>query len=282
MAVYPWDVAFPGAEYLDGDGDDGWRLAYRPEVVYGDGLHVQMIGPRHPAGGRPLGVFLWIPGSGWKKQDRFAGLPNLVPFARAGYLVVSMEYHEGDPSHRFPAQIEEAKACIAFLRARHEEFRLDPSRIALGGGSSGGHTALMAGFDPAQRIRCIVDLYAPVELEKRDEVWPADCPPRSWFWKEGGGGTYLFDAGAKEDKELMAAASPLSLIREGEPLPPVLIVQGDHDRQVHPLHSRLLWDRLRETGHRADMVVVRGGGHGDHILTGALQERVTAFLRKWL
>lgn len=62
----------------------------------------------------------------------------------AGFAVVSIN-HRSSADAPYPAQINDVKAAIRFVRANAEQYRLDASFIGITGYSSGGHLAALAG-----------------------------------------------------------------------------------------------------------------------------------------
>ena len=87
---------------------------------------------------------VWIHGGAWLEGSKEQGIELLLPFARQGYLCVSIEYRL---SHEaiFPAQIEDCKCAVRFLRAHAKELRLNRDRIGVWGQSAGGHLAALLG-----------------------------------------------------------------------------------------------------------------------------------------
>ena len=84
-----------------------------------------------------------VRGSGWFKQDMYGMIPLISRFAARGYAIAMPEYrHSGIAA--FPCQVQDAKTCIRFMRKHAEKYRIDPDRVILWGGSSGGHTATLA------------------------------------------------------------------------------------------------------------------------------------------
>ena len=68
-----------------------------------------------------------------------------------GWAVASINYRY---SHQaiFPGDLHDVKEAVRFFRARAAEFGIDPGRIAIAGGSAGGHLSMMvalAGPDAA-------------------------------------------------------------------------------------------------------------------------------------
>jgi acetyl esterase/lipase len=64
--------------------------------------------------------------------------------ARRGFVAVSPDYRLA-PAHRFPAQIEDCKAAVRWLRANADKYNLDPDHFGAWGGSAGGHLVALLG-----------------------------------------------------------------------------------------------------------------------------------------
>src|SRR5262249_16884646 len=100
--------------------------------------------------------------------------------ARNGYVAVTISYRLA-PKHRFPAQIEDAKCAVRFLRARAKDLKVDPERIGAVGHSAGGHLSLLLGLMDAReslegtsghagfssKVQVVVNYFGPTDLR----VW---------------------------------------------------------------------------------------------------------------
>ena len=104
---------------------------------------------------------LFAPG-GKEKGKEFSMLEML---ARRGYAAASVSYRFA-PQSRFPAQIEDAKTAVRFLRANAEKYDLDTERFGSLGFSAGGHLAAAASNNFDKRT------YEPV-----DDADKASCRP---------------------------------------------------------------------------------------------------------
>jgi acetyl esterase/lipase len=93
---------------------------------------------------KPMPVIVWIHGGAWIGGNKDSGIPLLLPFAKRGYLGASISYRFSKEA-KFPAQIEDCKCAIRFLRAKAKEFNIDPERIGVWGASAGGHLSAMLG-----------------------------------------------------------------------------------------------------------------------------------------
>src|SRR5574344_2633749 len=85
-------------------------------------------------------------GSAWfsnnAKGMAFSSLGK--PLVDAGFAVVSIN-HRSSADAKFPAQINDVKAAIRFIRGNADKYGLDTSFIGITGFSSGGHLSAMAG-----------------------------------------------------------------------------------------------------------------------------------------
>ncbi len=249
---------------------------YVPNVEYADyggcKRYLQMIVPYKPYWQEekfPLVVF--IPGSAWYEQDMYSKVPMLGRLAEYGYVVAAVQYR-GSKLASFPAQVQDAKAAIRFLRSRAEEYHLDTENVFVFGDSSGGHTALLAGFtqdngeldsDLYPGYSCsvsgIIDYSGPAELLKcRQEAEQRGVPANEPMPLDD-----LFGGrDIRSIPELVAKASCLEYIKREIPIPPVLIFHGDNDQVVCHTQSELLYQTLLEQGKEAEFYLIPGAGHG--------------------
>lgn len=96
-----------------------------------------------PAAAMPAVVY--IHGGGWNHGDRKQALSNISNYVlKRGYIGVALSYRL-TPEAPFPAQIQDVKLGIRFLRAHAAQYFIDPSRIGIWGSSAGGHLASLLG-----------------------------------------------------------------------------------------------------------------------------------------
>src|SRR5258708_4320036 len=168
--------AFGGFARLAADEPD---VEFRPDVEYGTGggekltLHVAL--PKTSEGARPGLVF--IHGGGWaggKKDDLKDAIRDA---ALKGYATVSVGYRLA-PKDPFPAQVEDVKCAVRWMRSHADELKLDPKRIGAIGFSAGAHLSMMLGvMDPADglegdggwpdqssKVQAVVSYFGPTDL----------------------------------------------------------------------------------------------------------------------
>jgi acetyl esterase/lipase len=186
-----------------------------------------------------------------------------------GNTVAVVEYRPSDVAG-FPAQAEDAKTAVRFMRKNAEKYRIDPDKVALYGDSSGGHTVVMAGITGAGlldngqygeyscEVNCIVDNFGPTNLALMN-YYPSMMDHTG---PESPEGMELGRVNVLEHTDLAEKASPMSYITREKRVPPMLIMHGDRDQLVPFNQSVRLYEKLRETGQEVTFYKIEGGFHG--------------------
>lgn len=258
---------------------------YRADIVTGKAgtrdLHLDLCFPGEGKG--PFPLLVWIHGGGWHGGNRADYRDQMRGFANAGYASASLEYRF-PPEARWPAQLDDLKLGLRYLRDAAPSLSLDLQRVAVLGGSAGGHLALMVGFDPAPiagiPIRAIVNISGPTQLG----LFTAD--PRGNAQLKAASGMdsrqLVADLVGNDDRSaaVYAEASPLTWIRTG--VPPVLTLHGTEDLIVPLSQAEALHAALRRL--KADETLILGAGGGHDVGAWPKQElgrgigAITAFL----
>ena len=216
---------------------------------------------------RPCYVF--VQGSAWFQQYIYGNVGNLARLAMRGYVCAIVEYRHSGIAY-FPAQADDTRNAIRFLRVNAKRFGIDPARMIVAGDSSGGHTAVWAGLlhndDTEQNLFpgvsaevCgIVDYYGSTSVIAPDSnpTQLKHCLPDSPEGQVMGGKDLL------ENPELARQLSAECNIDENTKIAPVLIFHGTKDRVVNCTGSAALYRRLKETGHQAQLYLLKGADHG--------------------
>src|SRR5260370_39954354 len=84
----------------------------------------------------PLPLIIWIHGGAWMAGSKEN--PPGIELLKRGYALASINYRLSQHA-KFPAQLEDCKAAIRWLRANATTYHLDPDRIGVWGASAGGH-----------------------------------------------------------------------------------------------------------------------------------------------
>ena len=232
-------------------------------------LHLHLLIPNGYQ--QPLPLICWIQGSAfgaYGPQDTLLRIPELVQFAKGGYVVASIEHrvcHEAV----FPAQIHDVKSAVCFLKENADKFQIDPKRVGAWGNYSGGYLATFLGTSSHVRdfngegdydvestsIQAVVDWYGPtdfLQMSKYPSIIDHDASnsPESLF----------IGYPIQDNPHLVEQANPLTYITDNTP--PFLIMHGDQDDYVPLNQSELLFEALSNRGHKPLMYRVRGAGHG--------------------
>jgi len=252
--------------------------------------------PEPPA--QPVPLLIWIHGGGWSEGGR--GFCPLAPLARQGFAVASISYRLSGQA-KFPAQIEDCKAAVRWLRAHAADYGYDPQRIGACGESAGGLLAGLlgtassapewgdkgAGADGvSSAVQAVVGLCPATDLTQ-DDFEQADVPGllQSGDPKQVALGKLIrsrvtvveaaLGGPLAEHRELARAMSPLTHVTSDDP--PFFLVHGDNDRLVPLSQSVALQEALRRAGVKVELLVVPGAGHGFGRPKPELMAKIKAF-----
>jgi acetyl esterase/lipase len=226
------------------------------DVAYCDSQKLDLYIPRSAAT-RPLPVAIFVHGGGLSQGDK-SNLPPvfLDPLAENGYAVASVNYRLA-PSSQFPAQIEDVKCAIRYLRAKAETYGLDKNEMFGFGTSSGGQLVALAALT-GSRSAWDVGAYRsePSTLTAAADIFgPANLTERSSGYKP----SELQDVFGGSDRQKLVQASPTHYVAPNAP--PMLVIQGADDTTVLKSQSIELYRDLKAAGDTAQLVLVRNMGH---------------------
>lgn len=247
-------------------------------------LKLNLLVPKNSS--KPTPLVIWFHGGGWEKGSKDGPTPA-AGLLLVGYAVASVEYRFLDDAP-FPAQIHDCKAAVRWLRANAGKYNLDADKFAAWGHSAGGHLASLLGtsgdveefegrvgrnLGVSSRVQAVCNYCGPVDFEfgmedaKRN---PIPKEPAASLRK-------LLVEGAERDVQANAKAfSPISYVSRDDA--PVLMVVGSEDPIMSETHARRFTNRLRDSGVKNDLIVLRGVGHaGKAFGNPQLLRQVAAF-----
>ncbi len=214
------------------------------------------------AADNPVPVVVWVHGGGWKN-----GSKDICPatwLVEHGYAVASVNYRLVDQA-QWPAQMDDCRAAIRWLRTNADGFQLDADRIAAWGGSAGGHLVALlgtldapAGENPSSRVQAVCDWYGPTDLLSM----PANVLGNGRTLEDlaSSNGAKLLGKTVRDDPELAKQASALYHVSPDDP--PFLIMHGEEDPAVPLDQSSRLYAALQDSKVASKLHVVAGAGHG--------------------
>lgn len=231
-------------------------------------------------------VIMFMRGAAFFKPNPSSFNSLYIRLAEKGYAVVVPEYRPSTVSP-FPAQMQDCKTAIRYVRRNAERLGFDPNRIALFGDSAGGHTALMAGFtgdndpdtpeyaDTSAVVSCIVDWYGPTDFVKMNyypssqDHSPAQCPE----------GMELGGVNVLENPDKSREASPMTYLSEDKPIPPTLIMHGGRDLLVPFNQSCRLYAVMRALGKDVTFYKLDNASHAAY---GFRSDQAIKLVLDWL
>jgi acetyl esterase/lipase len=218
---------------------------------------------RPESSGQTLPLVVWIHGGGWSGGDKAGNVA--MPLTTRGYVVASINYRLSGIAP-FPAQIEDCRAAIRWLRASAAKYGFDPKRVGVWGGSAGGHLVALLGTagdmtrwdtvggntDQSARVQAVCDYYGPTDLL-------AARTPGGSRGAESPVGRLL--GGPVDEREDEARqASPVRYVTADDP--PFLILHGEQDETVSIEQSEILDAALKKAGVETTFIRVKNAGHG--------------------
>jgi acetyl esterase/lipase len=187
-----------------------------------------------------------------------SGVIDIPAMTGRGFAVAAVNYRLM-PEDPFPAEIQDVKCAIRFLRAHAEEYGLDTSRIGVWGGSAGGHLAAMLGLtngdqtfevgdylDQSSSVDAVVEMFGPTDLTAK-MGWLQRMLLRRAFGTDSPGDPRL------------AEASPVRYVQGDEP--PFLVIHGEDDSAVPLEQAEFLYHALRGAGSPVELMVVGNANH---------------------
>lgn len=205
-----------------------------------------------------------------------------------GFAVIGMNYRLSDEA-QWPAQLDDLKSVVQFVKTNAKQYRLDNTRIASRWYSAGGYLSSMMGIalanDPATRIQASVDRFGPVDFYTMDEDIAASGIER----KTGNNGdadspeSALLWITIKENKEIADQASVLTYLSWTESIPPFLIMHGAIDPMIWAKQSERLRDAISNKfgSWMVEYHLLPNGDHGGgDFETQSTEDIVINFLKK--
>lgn len=270
------------------------------DIAYANQSQAQKLDIYLPEeGDGPYPVILSIHGGAFKSGDKGDGQVNaMLEGLKRGYAVVSVNYRLSGEAI-WPAQIQDVKAAIRWIRANSKQYKLNSGKIASWGGSAGGHLSAMAGTsgnvkeledlsqgnaDQSSRVQAVVDWFGPTDFLKMDEqakeskvanpqVHSIPDSPES----------QLIGKNLQDAPDLVKAANPETYISKDDP--PFFIQHGLNDPLVPYPQSVNFAKKLEQTlgKEKVTLELIPGTGHGGpNFQTKENIDKVFAFLDKHL
>jgi acetyl esterase/lipase len=234
-------------------------------LSYGNGMTLDLYVP--VSGAQPYPVIVWVPG--FTAYDSDATVVPALHETLRGYAVAVVRYHNPSDAH-FPAQLDDLKSAVRFLRANASQYGLDPQHIAAWGNGTGAHLAALLGMAgdttaPSTNAAFSSVVQAVVDWNGASDLASLNADAASCNVVD-------HDAASSPESTLLGCplqtcgvaattASPMTYAHSG--LPPFLLMHAAEDCYVAPSQSQKLYAALIATGDDATLHVYNGVSHVD-------------------
>lgn len=258
-------------------------LVYR--TIDGQPLRLDLYRPENGAG--PFPVVMWLYGGAWV-HGRKERTPA-VTLVKDGYAVASIDIRSTRTAP-FPAQIEDCKAAVRWLRANSAKYHLDRDHIGVWGFSSGGHLAALLGttcglpefegkgdnLNESSCVQAVCDVSGPIDLvrmysEVSDEATDMGTKAKDAI-------DLLIGGPLPQNEQKAMAASPIRYVSKKSA--PFLILHGEQDKTIPVEQSKSLAAALKAAGVPVELEIATGQGHG--VGGGKYIATIKAFFDRYL
>jgi acetyl esterase/lipase len=273
------------------------NLNYAGDTLTGHTLDIYVPSTKQ----KQLPVVIMIYGSAWFNNNgkgEVAKNLSAQKLVKNGFIVIAIN-HRSSKEAIFPAQIQDVKAAIRFVRGNAEKFQIDTTFIGITGWSSGGHLSALAGtsnlvqskrsgnqsmdieghvghnLSNGSRVDAVVDWFGPTDFLVMDSCGSSFSHNDAMSPESS-----LVGGPIQDNKELCELANPITYVDEHTP--PFLIIHGDADPMVPFCESELLNQALAAKGVQTELVVVPRGGHGPGVDIDENAERLIQFFKQEL
>jgi acetyl esterase/lipase len=274
------------------------RMSY-PDLAYASQNIAQKLDLYLPAATGPYPTVLLIHGGGWVIGDKqgYKTGQILEALLSRGYAVAAINYRLSGVA-KYPAQIQDVKAAVRWVRANAGKYKINPEKIGAWGSSAGGHlTALLAtsggvnaledfslsDAKQSSSIKAAVDWFGPTDFLQMDAQTAAQNCGIGGHDLANSPESMLMGFPIKKQPEKVQLANPITYISTDDP--PMYIAHGMNDCTVPRGQSQILYDAIVAVKGSADvrLNLLSASGHGTgQFETAATVALMIDFLDKYL
>lgn len=269
-----------GAVWVPTTGDEiGANCLHDVEYLNIDGypLHLQICLPNTRNPHAPSPCMIHVQGSAWFYQNRWDKVTIVERMVEKGYAVVIVQYRHSEIAP-FPAQAQDARNAIRFMKVHAEEYNIDPERIIISGDSSGGHTSMLAGlikdgekfpdgtpFDDDTRfpgvsasVKGIINMYGSISMQIEDG-YPTTV---NHHLPDSPEGMEMGAVNLRENPELRKKGSVETYVTEDRDMVPTFLTHGTKDFTVNCIQTVMLYRKMKEQNKDVRLYLIQGAKHG--------------------
>jgi acetyl esterase/lipase len=199
-----------------------------------------------PEGSGPFPAVVLIHGGSWAGRSRSHMAWIARKLVNAGFVAFNIDYRFA-PENHYPAQLEDCKEAVRWLRENSAKFKINPEKIGVFGYSAGAQLAALLGTyqtDKNSSVQAVVAGGGPHNLT---------------FAPENKSIIKFLGVNYNEHPEVFRDASPLFHVSSDDP--PMFIYHGTRDEIVDPKHSMVMKQALDKAGVKNELYLVENYGH---------------------
>ena len=220
----------------------------------------------------PSPAILVVHGGAWRMGNRKQLRGYAEALAKAGFVCFAIDYRLA-PKHKFPAQIDDCRSAVKWIRSNAEKYKVDPKKLGAIGYSAGGHLVSLLGTTGE----------APSEkngnVDTRLQVVAAGGAPTDfrWFPDKGKWCEFLMGGTLDTVPEKFFAASSSAFADKDDP--PMFFFNGTEDTLVPLPWSQSCFGALKAVGVKTEFHKIEGAGHMEAARDREALEKAYKFLK---
>ena len=265
-------------------------ITYKMEAYwYGETerpLKMSILLPKHKENHTtPLPLIVWFCGGAFQVVDKDIWIPQLVPLAKQGFIIASVEYRTINDAP-LPASLIDARAAIRYLKAHAKQYLIDTDNIFVMGESAGAVLASMMGvlgeyteydqgdfLEQGIQLRGAIDFYGSASMVDRLNSHKANSPDYIAYLQK-------FEGTETEKLENMRKYSHIEHVSKNTV--PFLIFHGTRDEKVAISQSDNFYEKLISYKVPCDYYRLEGCLHGvDEFYQPEILDIILKFLRTY-
>ena len=230
-------------------------IEVREKIVYARvGERDLLLDAILPTGSGPHPAVLVVHGGAWRSGNRMQLRGYANALAERGFACFAIDYRLA-PAHKFPAQIDDCREAVKWVRKNASNYNLNPDKLGAIGYSAGGHLVCLlatTGEPPSAengnidtRLQAVVAGGAPTDFRNM---------PDGGQWAE-----YWMGGNLTTTPEKFYNASATAFVDKLDP--PIFFFNGTSDQLVPVAWSKSCHDALKACGVRTELHTIEGAGH---------------------
>jgi acetyl esterase/lipase len=260
-------------------------------VVYAGASSAEKLDLYIPEGEGPFPLVILVHGGAFMMGDKAAGDATIGvdQLLSQGFAVASINYRLSGEANA-PAQIQDIKTAVRFLRANAKDYQLNTEKIGAWGGSAGGSLVSLLGTscgvnelegpelgnaEQSSCVQAVVDWFGPIDFLQMDvQFTGTSCPAN--HDAANSPESQLVGGPIQENGEIVKLVNAETYISSDDP--PFLIQHGTSDCNVPPQQSQHFYTALSSTigVEKVTLTLLEGAGHGGSLFT--TQENINQIL----